>query len=780
MNFTNASKYENQYNFKLSEWQLQAVKAIIEGNNVIVMAPTGSGKTLPAEIAIKHLSKLNNPTERNKIIYCSPIKALTNEKKYEFNEKFKDTISIGVRTGDITFNENADVLLCTTEILRNNLSKYNNTEKKDKLLDFEMNPEKELAAVIYDEIHNMFYNKERGTVWEESLMDLPKTTQIIGLSATLDNPLRLCSILTNMNGKKTILCSNTKRIVPLEHRLLYFAPQNITKKLPNKCKEFILNNYNETNDILLKNDYEGFKEEQYNQLVKLDKMIFNNKPKHLHTNQHYIINKTTEFLYKNNKLPAIIFVMSRKKCFDFAYKVTTKLLDDDSDIPHTIGKKAKQLLINKMSNWKEYVDLPQWQHLIRLLEKGIAVHHSGVIPIFREIIEILFKEKYIKLLFATESMGIGVNMPVKATIHTSIKKFTDGKHRYFRPDEYNQMAGRAGRRGQDKFGYSYLLFNLFRKNPIISPNQLQFLLSGKSQPMHSQFQLNCDLLLKLAYQKYDKTQILNYIKKSIYYNEIHREHIFYLQKICELYETTSKEEQITQEFISKIKNIENKNNKLLEYVPNTIDHHLKYLTDEKFIENDSITLKGEIAMTLQEIPSLTMASFIVSLKNNDKLKYYTSRQWIAFLSIFTPIKLASEDKIISINNINIDENVKTMISKFEKTLDWFYAIEIEKLNSGRQEKYNIHYDMCEIMYDWSLMKDDEISNINHCKQVIKEVEYWGISLGDFIKAIHKINSIAKEMEKVAILLEDLDFLSTIKNIPKILLKYVITNDSMYI
>ena len=204
MNFTNASKYENQYNFKLSEWQLQAVKAIIEGNNVIVMAPTGSGKTLPAEIAIKHLSKLNNPTERNKIIYCSPIKALTNEKKYEFNEKFKDTISIGVRTGDITFNENADVLLCITEILRNNLSKYNNTEK-DKLLDFEMNPEKELAAVIYDEIHNMFYNKERGTVWEESLMDLPKTTQIIGLSATLDNPLRLCSILTNMNGKKNIM-----------------------------------------------------------------------------------------------------------------------------------------------------------------------------------------------------------------------------------------------------------------------------------------------------------------------------------------------------------------------------------------------------------------------------------------------------------------------------------------------------------------------------------------------------------------------------------------------
>ena len=142
----------------------------------------------------------------------------------------------------------------------------------------------------------------------------------------------------------------------------------------------------------------------------------------------------------------------------------------------------------------------------------------------------------------------------------------------------------------------------------------------------------------------------------------------------------------------------------MEYVPNTIDHHLKYLTDEKFIENNTITLKGELAMTLQN--SLLDHGVLCIFKNNDKLKYYTSRQWIAFLSIFTPIKISAEDKIINVNNINIDDNVKMMISKFEKTLDWFYSIEIEKLNSGRQEKYNIHYDMCEMMYDWSLMKDD--------------------------------------------------------------------------
>ena len=111
------SKYLKEYDFELSIWQKQAIQAVIDGHNVVIMAPTGSGKTLPAEIAIKHLSKMNNNTQRNKIVYCSPIKALTNEKKYEFSEKFGDKISIGVRTGDITFNENADLLLCTTEIL---------------------------------------------------------------------------------------------------------------------------------------------------------------------------------------------------------------------------------------------------------------------------------------------------------------------------------------------------------------------------------------------------------------------------------------------------------------------------------------------------------------------------------------------------------------------------------------------------------------------------------------------------------------------------------------
>ena len=121
-----------------------------------------------------------------------------------------------------------------------------------------------------------------------------------------------------------------------------------------------------------------------------------------------------------------------------------------------------------------------------------------------------------------------------------------------------------------------------------------------------------------------------------------------------------------------------------------------------------------------------------------------------------------------------------MIKKFDKTLEWFYKLEIEFLKSGKSEKYNIHYDMCEFLYNWSEKKGDLQSDMYHCKKIISDLEYWGISLGDFIKAINKINSIAKELEKVATLMEDLDFLKTVKEIPELLLKYVVTNDSLYI
>ena len=205
---------------------------------------------------------------------------------------------------------------------------------------------------------------------------------------------------------------------------------------------------------------------------------------------------------------------------------------------------------------------------------------------------------------------------------------------------------------------------------------------------------------------------------------------------------------------------------------------MNMLKFENFIDEktdiNNITLKGEIATIVQEMPTLAMSSFITHLKNNDKIKYITTRQWIAFFSIFTPIRISQEDKIHSVNEIQtVDDNTKEMIKKFDRTLDYYYRIEIEQLRSGKAEKYNIHYDMCELLYNWS-DKDCNVYN------VLSEAQYWGISIGDFIKSVQKVCSISKEMEKVTILIEDNDLLSTIKEIPKLLLKFVVSNDSIYI
>jgi antiviral helicase SKI2 len=151
-------------------------------------------------------------------------------------------------------------------------------------------------------------------------------------------------------------------------------------------------------------------------------------------------------------LPAIVFVFSRKAVEQCAKEITTNLLEDDSKIPYTVAKECEQI-IRRFPNYKEYLELPEYIELVGLLEKGIGIHHSGMIPVLREIVEWMISKKYIKLLFATESFAIGLDCPIKTAVFSAMKKY-DGKHfRYLLPHEYTQMAGRAGRRGSDSVGH---------------------------------------------------------------------------------------------------------------------------------------------------------------------------------------------------------------------------------------------------------------------------------------------------------------------------------------
>ena len=174
----------------------------------------------------------------------------------------------------------------------------------------------------------------------------------------------------------------------------------------------------------------------------------------------HALNNLSLFLRNNKMLPAIVFVFSRKQVEQFAQEVTIPLLEDDSKIPYIVKKECDQIM-RKLPNYQEYMNLKEYTELIKLLEKGIGIHHSGMIPILREIVELMISKKYIKLLFATESFAIGLDCPIKTAVFSGLTKF-DGEHmRYVLPHEYTQMAGRAGRRGIDKIGYIVHCNNLF-------------------------------------------------------------------------------------------------------------------------------------------------------------------------------------------------------------------------------------------------------------------------------------------------------------------------------
>ena len=166
----------------------------------------------------------------------------------------------------------------------------------------------------------------------------------------------------------------------------------------------------------------------------------------------FVFNKVLDYLKENNLLPSLVFVFSRKQCHTWANMIQKSLFEEGSKIPSIIEKEAKQILIKKLTNWKEYVELPEFRVIVKLLEKGVAVHHSGVTPVFREMIEILYRKQYIKLLVATETFAIGVNVAIKSVIYTGLQKYDGKRFRFIYSHEYAQGAGRAGRRGKDTKG----------------------------------------------------------------------------------------------------------------------------------------------------------------------------------------------------------------------------------------------------------------------------------------------------------------------------------------
>ena len=531
-------KYENaeysshfeKYPYELSDFQKYAIEAILKGHHVLVTAHTGSGKTLPAEFAIEHFVG-----QGKKVIYTSPIKALSNQKYYEFSMKYPH-ISFGLFTGDIKTNPEADVLIMTTEILMNALFRdYNavNSTTNNNVLantNFQIDLQKELAAVVFDEVHYI-NDADRGQTWEKTLVLLPSHVQKIMLSATIDSPDRFANWVESIESepnetkkpektetKKVYLCSTHHRVVPLTHYIYLTVSESTLKSIKDKGEQQEMRRL--TGDLIcIQNDKGIFQENGYKQAKKINEFI----EKNAFLKRKFVLNQLAQYLKNREMLPAIAFVFSRKNVEICAEEITVPLLEDDSKVPYIVRRECEQIL-RKLPNYEEYLHLPEYQTLVSLLEKGIGIHHSGMIPILREIVELLISKKYIKLLFATESFAIGLDCPIKTAIFTGLKKFDGSDHRYVYSHEYTQMAGRAGRRGIDTIGNVIHCNNLFG---LPSQTEYKDILCGNPQNLVSKFRISYNWILNLLQHisaEEDPNAVMSILlelsRKSMIYEEL--------------------------------------------------------------------------------------------------------------------------------------------------------------------------------------------------------------------------------------------------------------------
>lgn len=448
----------HQYPFELDTFQKQAILKLEDHNHVFVAAHTSAGKTVVAEYAIA-LSKKH----MTKTIYTSPIKALSNQKYRDFKQTFGD---VGLITGDIQIDSTANCLIMTTEILRSMLYCGSDVTR-------------DLEYVIFDEVHYIT-DADRGHVWEEVLILLPDHVCIVMLSATVPNTLEFANWVGKTKQKKVYVISTPKRPVPLQH---YLYTGN-----GGKSRDDIFLVVDE-NGKFLADGYEKAKATKTARQKDFQKN-FGSRTCYLNPKQEQTMwVGLIDHLKRNNRLPVVAFTLSRNRCDSNAEALRS------CDLTNAREKfkihSFFQLCLQKLKS--EDRELPQVKTIQDCLDRGIGIHHSGILPILKEIVEMCFQCGLVKLLFATETFAMGVNMPARTVIFDSTSKFDGKSSRTLEPAEYTQMAGRAGRRGLDTTGTVIILC----KTNIPDAELLKRMILGKPMRLESKFRLTYAMILSL-------------------------------------------------------------------------------------------------------------------------------------------------------------------------------------------------------------------------------------------------------------------------------------------
>lgn len=452
-----------RYPFKLDPFQSISIASIEREESVLVSAHTSAGKTVVAEYAIAQCLKRNQ-----RVIYTSPIKALSNQKYRDFQAEFGD---VGLMTGDVTINPTASCLVMTTEILRSML--YRGSEIM-----------REVAWVVFDEIHYM-RDKTRGVVWEETIILLPDKVRYVFLSATIPNAFQFAEWIAKIHRQACHVVYTDFRPTPLQNYFFPAGGKGILLVVDEKGN-FKENNFNKAMALIEEN--KGADPADWNAKQK-------GKGKNKKTNkggdkseEKSDISKIIRMIMTKNFQPVIVFSFSKRECEQLALKTSQTNFNNEDE-----QKLVNEVYENALRSLSEEdKGLPQLEHILPLLRRGIGVHHSGLLPILKETIEILFQEGLIKALFATETFSIGLNMPARTVVFTQVTKFDGVSLRPLTSSEYVQMAGRAGRRGLDDRGIVIMMVD-----DKLEPETAKAIVVGQQDRLNSAFYLGYNMILNL-------------------------------------------------------------------------------------------------------------------------------------------------------------------------------------------------------------------------------------------------------------------------------------------
>nr|QFG74004.1 MAG: DEAD/DEAH box helicase [Megaviridae environmental sample] len=736
--------------FQLDEFQTQAIAAIDRNENVVARAHTGCGKTVIAEYGIFKARE-----KKRRVIYTSPLKSLTNQKYLQFRQKFPNE-RIGLLTGDKKIDPDAAIILQTAEILRNSIACGESMD--------------DLECVIMDEAH-FFNDPERGKVWEETIVELPKHVMIILLSATVAKPQVFANHVQVIRQRKTTLVSTEKRHVPLKYMVVSDMRGH------DELRGSPLNN-----EAPLHIVYNGeFQEQNYSEYLRTYKQQLS---KNLITSKSHRLNHLVSCLGIECMVPCIVFCFSRAKCQEYASQIHEVLID------HKERSNLERLARHYLHKWwHTLTTLETFNQLYQLMLKGVAYHHSGMLPIVKEFIEIAFEKNLIKVLFATETLAVGVNMPTRTVVFTQFTKPTHRQaNRPLRADEFLQMAGRAGRRGLDVIG-NVILFPL--EEPPTALTLKNLIESGMPQ-MKTQFYLDDNTifckspeLLDRMFQQLEITPAVQRLNEELeeakQHLEMYRgEHKDALESPCleEYLQLTQKMSMARANQQKKIRNKlfkfkDNPNihkyNNMQEYVNkvNTIQQeitalgsHLRIQWDLKHQFHLYFEFTGKRAQAARQIMEGN-AMIIGGMLADRRLDNLTQSELLGWLAIFT------ENATIHRNDLR-GRAIPLLIEtneRFTTFQDYQERHNIDITPTWRDDY--ICYPMYDVVKRWA--------EGTEFREIASDIKYTG----NFCKSMLRLINLVEQFKRAAQEIQAFRCINTLDNYEEAIMRDFICNDSLY-